>query len=79
MTLRRSFLSETRRFRSNSFNGTNDDNIFLAVLDLTGTATITTPDDPGGPVIPPIPLPATGLLLLGALGLLGARQRLKSS
>lgn len=63
----------------NSFNGTNDDNIFLAVLDLTGTATITTPDDPGGPVIPPIPLPATGLLLLGALGLLGARQRLKSS
>jgi hypothetical protein len=55
---------------ADSFNASNDDNIFLAVLDLTGKATLPPPPPP-----PVVPLPASALLLAGAIGALGLRKQ----
>lgn len=59
-----------------TFNATQDDNIFLAGFYVSGEAGFNAPPptDPTTPV-PVVPLPAGGLLLLTALGAFAVRRR----
>jgi len=60
----------------NTLNASGDDNIFLEVFDISGTAAINAPLPPTGPA--PVSEPGTLLLLgSGLMGLAGVRQLLK--
>ncbi|SEA15640.1 VPLPA-CTERM sorting domain-containing protein [Rubrimonas cliftonensis] len=60
-----------------TLNPSVNDNIFVAVLDLTGTASVVNPDVPTDPTVPPIPLPASMWLLVSGIAMAAgvARRR----
>ncbi|PZQ94864.1 MAG: hypothetical protein DI533_21010 [Cereibacter sphaeroides] len=72
--LKNYIASGSKTIKVDTVNATRDDNVFLAAFYVSGKAGFNEPPPDGGPA--PIPLPAAGWLLGGALvGLAGMRRR----